>query len=163
MRKSGLRGFSLIEILVVVALFAMISIIVSQTTVLSLRGTKKSDSTSTVRENLNYAMGVTERQLRSAQSITSSCTGTTLTNIDFVDENGVARNIGCSADSIFFNGSSLTSSQVVKVSSCEYVCTQSGSLTPPDVSITYTGTSVGTSGVENSTISVSTQVTLRSY
>jgi prepilin-type N-terminal cleavage/methylation domain-containing protein len=52
--KNFNKGLSLIEILVVVAIFAILGIIVSSALVLTIQGTKKSESLVRVRENINY-------------------------------------------------------------------------------------------------------------
>ena len=63
------KGMSLLEILVVVAIFSILGVIVTRSVLLTLRGSKKSESQVKVRENVNYALAVIERQLRNADSI----------------------------------------------------------------------------------------------
>src|SRR3990170_3264778 len=70
LRSFG-RGYSIVELLVVVTIFTFLAIIVTQAVVLTLRGSRKGESLISVRENLDYAFAVMERQLRSARSITS--------------------------------------------------------------------------------------------
>lgn len=62
-------GFSLIEILVVISIFAVIGILTTRSIFITLRSARKSDSLVRVRENVNYAMGIIERQIRTAESV----------------------------------------------------------------------------------------------
>src|SRR4030043_751743 len=77
-RRHNLFGYSIIEILIVIGIFAIFSVVVTQSVILSLRGTKKSGSVVTVKEDLEYAASTIERVLQNATSITdpNPCSGT---------------------------------------------------------------------------------------
>ena len=64
MNKKTLKGMSLLEILIVVAVFSILGVIVTRSVLLTLRGSKKSESQVKVRENVSFSLGVIERQLR---------------------------------------------------------------------------------------------------
>lgn len=62
-------GYSLIEILIVIGIFAVLSVVSTQAVLLSLRGAKKSESIVNVKEELDYASDIISRQLQSALTI----------------------------------------------------------------------------------------------
>lgn len=164
------KGFSLIETLVVVALFAFIGIVVSQSTAVSLTGSRKAEASTRVRENLNSALGVIERQLRSAKSI-SSCTNT---RVDFINEDGASSTISCNPSSnctsttqtyVYLNSSTfrLTNTDSVCLTECQFTCTQASANVPYSVNVVLEGRSKNEIGVEDTTIRTGTSVNLRAY
>lgn len=167
------KGFSLIETLVVVALFSVIGIVVSQSTAISLTGSRKADASTLVRENLNNAASVMERHLRSARSVTCSTTPPE-TSISYKDENGndstfscnVSPNCNSGTNTYVSSGSAsvrLTSSQEVCITACEFRCNPSTGALPPNIQIYLQGRSKNISGVEDTTIDIRTSVTVRAY
>jgi prepilin-type N-terminal cleavage/methylation domain-containing protein len=163
-------GISLIEMLVVIAIFAFVGTIVTRAIVLTLQGTQKSTSIVSARENLDYAMGIIERQIRNANSITSDCFGNPSTEIDYVDQDGSPGSFSCqgtgSIGSYIASGSatpanSLTNSSV-EITGCSFTCSATGT-TPPVVSISLTVQNAATSGIGGGDVSSSTQIDLRNY
>ncbi|KKQ73426.1 MAG: hypothetical protein US95_C0056G0009 [Candidatus Woesebacteria bacterium GW2011_GWB1_38_5] len=63
------RGYSVVEILVVVGIFAVMAVIATQSVSLSLKSSKKSDSTMLVRNELDYTAGSIERNFQFASAI----------------------------------------------------------------------------------------------
>lgn len=172
------KGFSLIETLVVVGLFALVGIIVSQSTATSLTGSRKADASIKVRENLNQALSVMERQIRSAQSITSTCAagGTTSENISYVDQSGNSAGFSCNPNPNCTTTSTtavsstsavstdrITSTDTLCITACQFVCTRVNSNLPPTVDIILEGRSKEATGVEDTAIRVQTSVNLRAY
>jgi len=163
-------GFSLIEMLVVLFVFAILAIVMTQTLALSLRGSRKSESSSNTRENVQYALNVIDRVLRNARSLT--CPSSTPTNrIDYTDEYGNSAYFQCisGTDSYIASNSAtqrLTSDKI-KISNCATVfsCKDGKSINIPDsldISITATDATNGT-GAEGSSVSLSTKILLRNY
>ncbi len=68
------KGYSVIEILVVVGIFAVLGILVTQSVSLSLRSSKKSDSLVFVKQEVDYAADNIARLLQMAASV-SGCAG----------------------------------------------------------------------------------------
>lgn len=81
-----MRGFSLIELLIVVALLGIIMVGVSQLLVTTLSGTSKATASQLVKENGQFALGTMERTVRRARRVTT-CAGPTLI-IDVPDTAG---------------------------------------------------------------------------
>lgn len=167
MSKILSKGVSLLEILVVVTVFAILGIIVTESIVLTLRGSKKSESQVKVRENLDYAVSVIERQLRNADSVSPCPNSDDTKRIDYKDNEGAAASFSCSdvgpeSGSIASGSGVLTGSDVV-ITSCSFECKKALPGGQPSVEINITAKEAGTSGAETSQVSYSTQVFLRTY
>ena len=160
------QGMSLIEILVVITIFAVLGIVVTSSIVLTLQGTKKSESTIRVRENLNYSLAVIERNIRNANSI-PVCSETASDTITYLDPTGNPSSFSCvntgSADSYIASGSSRLTSDAIKLVNCSFTCTSSEANTPPLVTIELTVQDASASGIQSSEVSASTQIYLRNY
>lgn len=168
------RGFSLIETLVVVALFAVIAAVVAQATAVSLTGSRKADAAGKVRENISYAVNVVERQLRSARRVSSACSpsGETGQTVLFTNEDGASATVGCTtgpSSYVYFSPPApattmvLTNRQTVSITNCTFVCTEGSGNLPPKIDITIEGTSRETEGAEAGIVQVQTSVNLRAY
>ncbi len=165
-------GFSLIEIMVVITIFAVLGIIVTSSIILTLAGTKKSEALIRVRDNLNYSLAVIERNIRNANSIpVSGCTGIPSDKISYLDENGSVASFSCvqdvSGNYIMASGSSTPASRItsntIKVTSCSFTCTPTESDSPPLVTIDLTVQDASSSGVQSAQVTATTQIQLRNY
>lgn len=163
-------GMSLLEILVVVAIFAILAILTTQAVILTIRGSKKTESLVRVRENLNYSMGIIERQIRNSDSVTD-CTNEDTTSITFTDQDGNPSKLSCinvvpdSNDGYIASGSASLrlTSDTVNVTSCSFYCDDSSTNSPPSVSVYLEAQDKATSGIQGSKVSVSNRIYLRSY
>lgn len=159
-----IKGMSLLEILVVVSIFAVLGILVTQSVILTVRGSKKSETLVNVRENLNYAMGIVERQIRNSNSITDCASQPSTSRIDYLDQNGVAAYFSCpSGGGYIASGSGRLTSTDIDVTTCSFVCTPGTAGNPDSVNIDFVAKDVNTTGIETSTVSISNQVYLRNY
>ena len=164
--KNNSEGYTLIEMLVVIVAFAMISIVASETIISTLRGTSKATAISGVRQNIDYAMNAIERQLRGAKSITSVCDGTPYSQISFLDQNSSPATFSCinvnstNLPASIASSSGILTSDTLTISACSFTCTPALSNSSPMVTISVTGQDI--SG-QNAPVSAITQVTLRSY
>jgi prepilin-type N-terminal cleavage/methylation domain-containing protein len=160
--KQKLAGYTLVEMLVVVVVFAVIGLISSETIILTLRGTAKADAISKVRNNLDFAVGAMERQIRGAKLI-QSCSNLSMTIVDQNDSlvtfACISPNVNHLPSYIASSSASLTSSNIT-ISSCSFTCTQATSTTPAQVTISVTGQDRQS---QNAPVSVTTQITLRTY
>lgn len=165
----GADGFSLVEILVVIVIFAVLGLLVTRSITLTLQGSQKSTSLVSARENLDYSLGVIERQLRNANSITCLNSSPT-TEIYYFDQNDVLAYFQCvnpgNDNSSIASGSGSVSTHLtnnnIKVLSCSFSCINSTS-GPSQVDIDISLQSVNSTGILGSVVSASTQVFLRNY
>lgn len=172
------KGLSLIEILVVITVFAALGIIISTSIILSLQGSQKSSGLVSVRENLDYAAGVIERQLRNANQI-PECLGLNpspnpdTSVINYIDQNGQQSSFTCVVPGTSVDGSYIASgsanlrltSPQVSITSCSFTvsCGQAGSVNPPYVDVSLTARPVNITGAQSSVVTTETRIYLRNY
>jgi hypothetical protein len=152
----------------VIVIFAVLGLLVTRSIILTLQGSQKSTSLVSARENLDYSLGVIERQLRNANSIT--CPNSSPTKIDYFDQNDVPAYFQCvnpgNDNSSIASGSGSVSTPLtnnnIKVLSCSFSCINSTS-GPSQVDIDISLQSVNSTGILGSVVSASTQVFLRNY
>lgn len=169
------KGLSLIEILVVITVFAALGILISTSIILSLQGSQKSVGAVAVRENLDFATGIIERQLRNANSI-PQCLGlnpnpsSDTSVINFVDQDGNPSSFTCvspGAGGYVASGSAnlrLTSPQV-SVTACSFTvaCGSVGSINPPYIDVILTAQPVNLTGIQSTSVTNTVRVYLRNY
>lgn len=155
------RGVSIIEMLIVISIFAVLGVVVTQSVSLTLRGSRKSEANIKVRENLGYTLGVIERQLRNANSITT-CPNLDPLRIDYQDQADNPSSFSCSGSSVASGSASLTSDEVL-VTSCSFTCVPGTGANPPQIDVLLVGRSAGNAGVESGNVTVSTKINLRTY
>lgn len=159
------NGYTLIELLIVIAVFAVIAFVSAQTIILTLESTHKADNTTKVRDNLDYALGEMSRQLHNAGAVT--CSGGASDHISFSDPNGnpvmfSCINIGSAGSAIASTSSSLvdlTSTTDTQIVSCIFTCTTNVSPAPPTVKISV----VAADPTGKNQVSDETEITLRTY
>lgn len=166
MTMKNNKGISLIEILVVVSIFAILGIITARSVLLTIQGSKKTESTVRVRENLSYAMGVIERNIRNANKI-STCPNPSPSLLTYVDTQGATTTFSCinigSTNGYVASGSASLTSSTVNVTACSFVCALGDSGKPPSVTVTIQAKDKSTSGAESSDVKVTNKVLLRNY
>lgn len=153
-------GMSLIEILVVITIFAVMGVVVARAVILTVGGSKKSESIVKVRENLNYAMGIVERQIRNANSI-PTCPNSDSKVIDYIDQYGKATSFSCGADYVASGSARLTNNEII-VSGCSFICSP-GANYPDSIKVSFTAKDKYAVGIQNATVSVESQISLRNY
>ncbi len=160
------KGFSLIEILVVVAIFAIIGILTTRSIFTTLKSARKSDSLVRVRENVNYAMGIMERQIRNAESVT--CAAVTAQNLPYIADGGVSARFNCTLGATGNVASSSGAVQVpitsndISITACNFTCTQAIN-NPPSINISITAEDNTSTGAEKGSVSSQTEILLRNY
>lgn len=163
MKKEIESGISLIEILVVVTVFAVLGVMVSSSLVLTIQGTKKSESLIRVRENLNYSLAVVERNIRNANEILE-CPNSDTSKITYLDKNGVSASFSCvgvgQPDSYIASGSARLTSNTIKITSCTFTCTQDLS-NPPSVTVNVAIQDASATGVQSSSVTAESKIYLR--
>jgi Tfp pilus assembly protein PilW len=163
---KNLRGISFIEILVVVAIFAVLGILVSRITLLTLRGSSKSDAVVKVRENLDYAIAIMERNIRNADKV-DPCPNTDNTRLDYIGNDGGPTSFSCvgvgTDNGYIASGSARLTGTDVKINACSFYCTaQSGNI-PTSVVINLELQDVKAIGIDSAKVTTSSKIILRSY
>ncbi len=165
LQMTNSRGMSLVEILIVVGIFAVLGILTTRAVMLTIGGGKKSETLIKVRENLNFSLAVIERQLRNAGSVTD-CTNSNTLRIDYLDQNGVAASFSCvnvgagGSPGYVASGSAKLTADAIDVTECSFTCQNS---VPRAVKVVLTAKENGTAAVANSEVSATTEVFLRNY
>jgi type II secretory pathway pseudopilin PulG len=166
MKKKNLSAFTIIEALVVIAVFSVISIIITQSLLTALKTSRKSDVQVGVRENINYIMSVMERRLRNADEINATSTST---QINYTNETGNAANFTCQGLGTSYgrvrDEDGQISSADIDVESCNFTYTPADTINnvPQKVDITISAKGRDVSSVEETLTTASTTVYLRVY
>lgn len=162
-----IKGFSLLEVLVVLAVFSLLAIVSTTVILLSVRGTKKSDTSSRVRQNVDHAISVIERQIRNATSV-ASCPNADPNVLSYFDQDGNPTSFTCFAnpvDGYIASGSAKITADEVIIDYCSITCVPAagGESSPPYVDISINARDKSTTGAESSAFSAQTQIYLRTY
>lgn len=167
MKRINIKGLSLIEILIVISIFAVIGLLSTRSIFLTLRGARKSESQVKVRENLNFALAVVERQIRNAEDVncTASTTLLTYTALEGVQStfSCVTTVVGGVTDKYIASGAGRLTSTELTLSTCSITCTQATANKPPTVKISLVAVDNTTSSVEKGSVTVSTEISPRNY
>ncbi|MFV1917389.1 MAG: prepilin-type N-terminal cleavage/methylation domain-containing protein [Patescibacteria group bacterium] len=162
--QNSKLGLSLVELLVVVSVFSVLAVIVTQSLALTLKGSRKSESILEVRENLDFAYAVMERHIRNAKAITA-CSDT---QIQYDDADGFSADFSCQGGSTGYlaSGSArLTSSEIVI--NCNagavFACPAPAAGVAPSVVISTTASSANSLGIEGEKVTTSTKILLRTF
>lgn len=156
-------AFSLIEILIVITIFAVIGLLSTRSVFLTIRGSKKSDSLVRVRENVNYSLSVIERQLRNSESVT--CPNGSPNTLNYISLEGTATTFSCvtgGADKYIASGSGRLTSADISVTSCAFTCTV-GVNSPPSVKVIIEAEDTESTAVEKGRVSIQTEIVVRNY
>jgi prepilin-type N-terminal cleavage/methylation domain-containing protein len=126
-------GFSLVEVLIVIAIFSVIALVVSQTLFSTLKGAARSEVSSSIKQEGNYVISVMERQLHNSIQITSCGP----TSIVYRDAYSQSVSFSCDGGRVASNSASITS-PTTTVTGCSIICSP---ITPPyrsvDVNMTF--------------------------
>lgn len=97
--KFQSHGFTLLEIIVSVGIISLIAVVVTQVLFSTGQSNSKAEIQKEVKQNGNYALGVIDRMMRNAQSVTSTCDGSITTSIQITNPDNGATTFGCVLDS----------------------------------------------------------------
>lgn len=163
-----IKAYSLIEMLVVLAVFAVLAIVVTQTMSSSLRGSKKSESQGKVRENVEYAMNVIERNLRNSLLISCSSVINESTLSYTNNEGNFYFKMVCPSTTSGYiewktAGSKLTNSDVIIIDcgvNSSFTCHPNG-INPDSVDVKISAKAANSEDALGSTYSSQTTIVLR--
>lgn len=160
--KNKTNGFSLIEILVVIVIFAILSVVGTQIVTTSLRSSTKSEKLVAVRENVDFAFNVMERELRNAKSISCPSKST----VNFTNQDNSVSSLSCVGGvngRIELNTLSLISGNTyVDCTANVFTCSVS-SVGIPALDINIKAYDADNLAIEGAEVSTSTKIILRSY
>ena len=136
------RGFTLIEILVVVGILAIIVVVGTTSFFNLLKGSTKTRTANMVKQNGDYAMGVMTRMIRNAREIVldpgEECTSG-MKEIEISNPDGGFTTFSCIDSPISSNSASLISNQVkVANGKCSLDCQHTSIIEPDVVTINFT-------------------------
>src|SRR3989344_8856553 len=128
-RHSVVAGVSLFEIIIVVGIFAIVAVLTTRATLLTLTGSRKSETGIKAKQNLENALSVIERAVKNADTVTTPC-GVNPPRVDFTDSDGLSAYFSCEAlqtSGYIASGSAkgitpLTGSEIV-ITDCSFTCT----------------------------------------
>jgi len=140
-----LKGFTLIEILVVIGVLAIIVVVGSTSFFNLLKGSTKTRTASLVKQNGDYALAVMERMIRSGKIIENTevppqeCESGGMSKIKILNPDGGETEFSCEGDAISSNSATLISSQVkVANGNCSFNCQRTNIFEPDVVTINFT-------------------------
>jgi len=153
----------LIEILIVISIFAVLSVLVTQSMIVTLRGSRKSEAQVKVRENVNYAFSVIERQLRSAENI-STCPNDDYSTLEYISIEGVETSFSCEdeGNGYIASDSARLTSEDIQIKSCSIVCEDEGENYPSRIAISVSA-STADGNADTGNITMQTEIITRNY
>ena len=165
---GAISGFTLLELMVSVALLGMISVAATLLFFSAIRGGGKVSVVTEVKQNGQFALNSMEQLIRNAASL-ESCSAEAMT---FIDKDGGNLGYECKdvdpdldTGYIAKNAARLTSAEVA-VTECVFTCdVDPNRLRGPLINISFTVKKAGTSGdvADEASANFSTAVSVRSY
>lgn len=164
MKSLRQQGYTLIELLIVMFVMITVGLIITTILVSSLRGSNKTNTVNTIRQNGNYAILQISKMLEFAQTFggvstdgsnyTTSCSspGTPYSSIKIKSFDNGQTVFSCdnSSSKISSISASLNASLInadeVNVTSCYFTCSRNISV-PPTIGINFTLTQKSASGL----------------
>jgi len=169
--KEKENGFTLIEMLVVIGVFSILSLMVVSIITFSIRGTRKSEVTNDLRSKLSETLEVMGRQLRNAQEITSICDGSSQLGMEYKDQDDNPAFFNCNlGDNEIASGSGTIVSPIetyyliksgVDLLNCSIICSQSEIGIPVEITINIKARDSGNQWPESALVDLETKVVLR--
>ena len=164
MNSNRELGYSLIEMLVVIIIFAILSVVGTQIVTISIRNSNKSERQTEVRENVDYVFNVISRELQSAESLDTDTSTPTVLN--YYNKDGVYSTIRCINGYIELGTARITSTSVeIQCSGTPpvFAWQAATSSTPYTVTVTLRANDTGALGIDGSEIETSRQIIVRSF
>lgn len=166
------KGFTLIELLIVIGIFAFLGTITLSVLFVTLRESKKTEVSATIRQNGDFALTQMLRNIRYAKSLdspaacvpTASVSAITITSLTDDAQTTYSCPAGAS-QTISSNSASLIDTNAVTVVSCSFTCTQTSLTYAPVIKIQYTLRSKNANGFTESSVTIpfESTVVLRNY
>lgn len=158
------HGFTLIEMLVSVAILGTVGLISTQIFFTTLRGAGKADIIREVKQNGDYALTAMERMIRNSVGVSSLCNGTAQSSLTIKNLDSKATTFSLAGGQIASNSGIFLTNNKVSVSGLSFTCMST--LGKPDVvniSFTVVQANAGAGAEEVSGMDFQTTVSLRTY
>lgn len=182
------KGFTLIELLTSIIVLIVVGSVIAGIITSSLRGTNKTTTIESIRQNGNYTLAQMAKNIEYARvfnglstdgvNYVTSCpfslaptSAPVTTNYSFIkvispNNSSIIYNCTSTPATITANGTSLVDLNAVSLMSCSLACVQTGSTDMPIIKIGFTlGPKNSNNLVENSTppILFETSITIKNY
>jgi len=141
-------GFTLVEMLAVMAITGVVGTLMFQTLSSTLRGANKSDSIATIQQNGNFALSQMTRMIRYSISLESpdTCysgpTPSPVVSTSITVRNGDNNTTTFSCDTasgvLASNSASMLNNSAVAVTACSFSCFQANPYDSPTMTISFT-------------------------
>lgn len=147
-------GFTLVEMLAVVAIFIVIGTVALSILLTSFRTSGKTDIVTAVQQNGSYALTQMSKTLRNARGLIAPfpCTGSVVvSSISLVTPDNQQVTYSCllsnNPPTISSNSASLLDTSTVVLSSCQFTCSQASKSDLPIVTVSFSLTQKSTSAL----------------
>ena len=137
------NGFTLVEMLAVIAIFVVIGTVIMSILVSSFRTANKSNIITLVQQNGNYALSQMAKTIRNARGLVDPipcAPSVTQNSISILTSDNQEVTYACTSGSsatIASNGASLLDTGQVKLSSCSFTCTQESASDLPFILVDF--------------------------
>lgn len=188
-----MKGFTLIELMVVLSVFMVVGVLILSTIFIVLRETIKTNTINNVRQNGSFALSQISKTIRNAKkfegvssdgsTFTSNCLITSVLAgtptptpavykaVKITTFNDESITFSCGSNTIASNSVSLINTRLIKMSLCNFTCFQNNVIDPPTIGINLFLEKINPTGsaiLPEQTASLSpipfqTSVTIRNY
>lgn len=164
------RGFTLVELLVVLAIFITVGGLILSVLFISLRGSTKTQVETMVKQNGSYALSQIVRTVRYAGSLDTPTSCVPSATVQSIAVRSLADSeqtvFSCPAapgEGISSNSASLVDTNSLTVTNCSFTCKQEASNQAPQITIEFTLSAKNTGGLleASSTIPFQSTVIMR--
>jgi prepilin-type N-terminal cleavage/methylation domain-containing protein len=134
------KGFTLVEMLTVIAIFVVIGGVVTSILVTSFRTSSKTDIVAAVQNSGNYALSQMAKTIRDARGLVSPfpCTPSVVAqSITIITPDNQQIIYSCTSSTIASNGASLLDTNQVALQTCSFTCMQESDSDLPVMKINF--------------------------
>lgn len=139
-QHSYSAGFTLIEMLTVMAIFVVVGSIVVSILITSFQTSHKTDIVTIVQHNGNYAISQMAKTIRNARGLVTPfpCSpSVTASTVTVLTPDNQQVTYACEAATIASNGASLLDTSQVALHDCSFVCSQDTTSSLPVIQISF--------------------------
>lgn len=162
------KGFTLVETLVVIALFVIVGGLSVNLLFSAMKSSTKSAMMNQIKQNGDYALAIMERNIRNAKKVVSPCDGSSLNPLIIQNSDGTNTDfyVNVSNGIIYQDTTPLTSNNLKLTDSSNIISCNQETGKPANVTISFTLTPETNSWTSNDPapkMRFQTSITLRNY